>query len=266
MALDTINKRRSALGMFLPFLAVLPVPDGAMTAGDRLQGFGLYCGFVEQENGAYARTGVLGIGAAVIANQNFGESILGYEDKNSGTAWSGYTTLACANWDVVNAVGGNTSKFFLYGRNTNGSVAAVINVGIYTHNGSTVRPDGLVATAQITIPPNSAEGWFSADISVPLTANATYWIAQIASAFPSGAGIRYFARDANRHIYGSQTSLPNPWPASGTKNTTQWIMYVTYAPSGGNAYERTGALGVGTTAGANLAFTHVSSDFIVSRW
>jgi hypothetical protein len=42
MALDTAEKRASALGRSLPFLRVLPFPDGSIDASDRLQLVWLY--------------------------------------------------------------------------------------------------------------------------------------------------------------------------------------------------------------------------------
>lgn len=47
MALDTRDKRLSALGRSLPFLTVYPIPDGTIDAGDRLQLAWLYRGFAD---------------------------------------------------------------------------------------------------------------------------------------------------------------------------------------------------------------------------
>lgn len=44
MALDTRNKRASAIGAGLAFLVMLPAPDGTVAAADRIHATGLYAG------------------------------------------------------------------------------------------------------------------------------------------------------------------------------------------------------------------------------
>lgn len=53
MAIDTRDKRASALGRGLRFLAIFPAPDGTIDAGDRLQIVGLYRGIAAAAVAAY---------------------------------------------------------------------------------------------------------------------------------------------------------------------------------------------------------------------
>lgn len=49
MAVDTRNKRMGMIGLGLPFLRVLPDPDGGVSAADRLQLLYLYPGIAAAE-------------------------------------------------------------------------------------------------------------------------------------------------------------------------------------------------------------------------
>jgi hypothetical protein len=156
-------------------------------------------------------------------------SDLGYTNPASGTAWSGYATLS-ANHDTTDGTGGSASKVYLYAKNAHVSQAAVIDVAIYECRDNTWPGVKLSATAQITVPANSAAGWFSADMSATLAANTKYWIAKIVTTAPAGFEILYFSRDTDRHFYYTNTSFPDPWAEGvGTSNSNQWLMYVEYA-------------------------------------
>lgn len=56
MALDTANKRFALLGLCDSLDASLPLPDGMLDAGDRLQYLALYRGFADGTGGASMAT------------------------------------------------------------------------------------------------------------------------------------------------------------------------------------------------------------------
>lgn len=47
MALDTANRRLSMISLDLSWGRVLPLPDGSVNDGDRVQGVGKYRGFYD---------------------------------------------------------------------------------------------------------------------------------------------------------------------------------------------------------------------------
>ena len=67
MAIDTENKRRSAVQNALPFLAVLPVADGSLNQADRQHVSWLYRGILAAGGAAAARSRMLLLGVRQFA-------------------------------------------------------------------------------------------------------------------------------------------------------------------------------------------------------
>ena len=59
MALDTLAKRASAIGTYVPFLWNYPIPDGAVEQGDRQEIAYLYSGILSTAASSGDGTGMI---------------------------------------------------------------------------------------------------------------------------------------------------------------------------------------------------------------
>jgi hypothetical protein len=217
MAVDTKNKRASALGATLVFLTFVPAPDGTITGVDKQHIAGFYSGIP-------------------VGSEAPPAAILGY-DNTSETSWYGYSVIYCANHDTTNATGGDTIRAYVYCRNTAINYDGIFDIGLYSDDAGNNRPQTLLASTQISVPRNSAPGWRYADISYTLAPNTKYWMAQIRHAYVDGLDILYKTYDeAYRHsFYDGVAPLPNTWSDTSSNNSSRWVMYISYGSETGSS-------------------------------
>jgi len=111
--------------------------------------------------------------------------------------------------------------------------AANFEVGIYSHNAGTDKPDSLLEVSRTNAKGTSA-GWKKrGGLSWSLSANTTYWLAVQCDDTATTTNVNYGSITGQRYSYNTNmVTLPDTWTDTGTSSNTMLSIYGVYEESG----------------------------------
>lgn len=129
---------------------------------------------------------------------------------------------------------GTISTLHIGYTNTSGTDYGV-KVAVYDDDAGNNRPeDQLASEIELACETGNSSTEKNGAYSASISGGTKYWLAWVGE--HGSLKIHYHTLDSNRQHYASNEGgydLPATWPDSGSNDTTQWVLWATYAVSGG---------------------------------